>query len=550
LGKNTKMPTIFETIRDYDEDILHKIAEGWGIDLELDIKQKNTEQIACRISGDAIINEMIHSLSDNSMRGLIMLASEKGEIPWDQFTREFGELREMGAGRRERERPDRNPCSVTEELYYKALIGKAYFDIGDGLQEFAFIPDEVFQHLNFEEPRAISNSLKPIPTQLVNKTLFTNDHIVDHSCTVLSGLRIGLSVGELEPFTPGIPGSFLVDLLRENKIITDRSKTSSEKIKQFLEADRGPVLRHLALAWKNSHEIDELDLLESLEFESHLKRKPQSSRDLLMKLILKVPDETWFGIQEFCRWIYQSHSDILRSGGEYDAWFIKIKATGETIKGFENWYRVEGEYVRMMILKPLFWLGFVDLGKIQGDTIPTVFKKSKWFNTLMAGLDLKYPSILKKDFELEKSGRIIIERFFPRDIRYQIARCCEWESVRGHKFSFRLTPLAFYRMEQQGLKISQLVALINRYARKPLPQNILLGLERWEKHGQEANIGSVLVLKVKSEIILDQLMASPVNKYILSRQNPTTAEITADSLPFIKAALIDMGVFAEIKPEV
>jgi hypothetical protein len=105
-------------------------------------------------------------------------------------------------------------------------------------------------------------------------------------------------------------------------------------------------------------------------------------------------------------------------------------------------------------------------------------------------------------------------------------------------------------MEQQGLKIGQLVALINRYARKPLPQNILLGLERWEKHGQEANIGSVLVLKVKSEIILDQLMASPVNKYILSRQNPTTAEITADSLPFIKAALIDMGVFAEIKPEV
>ncbi len=195
-------------------------------------------------------------------------------------------------------------------------------------------------------------------------------------------------------------------------------------------------------------------------------------------------------------------------------------------------------------------MGFVDLGKTKEDIIPTVFRKSKWFHQLQSGRALKYLSIQKKDFEIEKSGRIIIERFFPRDIRYQLARCCEWEAIRGQRFLYNLSPLSLSRMEKQGLKISQLVTLINHYARKPVPQNILLALNRWEKHNLEANIETILVIRVNLASHLDQLMTSSARKYILSRLNSTTAEITAGSAPYIKAALIDMGIFAEIKPEV
>ena len=105
-------------------------------------------------------------------------------------------------------------------------------------------------------------------------------------------------------------------------------------------------------------------------------------------------------------------------------------------------------------------------------------------------------------------------------------------------------------MEQQGLKVSQLIALINRYARKPVPRNILQALERWEKFGQEAQIKKILILKVKTAAILDRLMDSNMKKYILSRLDPITAEISAESVPFIKAALIEMGIFAEILPDV
>ena len=544
------MPTILETIREYDEDILIMIAESWGIDLISDTKKRTAEQVAEFISQIQLMKEVIPSLSDRSRKAIKALVREKGKIPWDQFTRKFGELREMGAARRERERPDRAPISVTEDLFYKALLGRAFFETNQGLHEFAFIPEEFLNFLIPVIEQKKNEFLEPVSAVSVEKKLLTNDYGVDHATTILAGLRIGLPSEEISPFVPTIPYSFLIDLLKEADLISDNLEINSENVKQFLEAERGQALGQLALAWKTSHRINEMDLIESLIFESLDKGDPGFSRNYLLDIIKALPEDNWFNIQKFCDWIYQNQPDILRSGGEYDAWFIKDKTTGEYIKGFENWQRVEGEYIRMMILKPMFWLGFIDLGKIPRDSHPSVFRKSKWFDTLVSGRELNYPTIQKKDFEIDKSGRVIFDRNFARDIRYQVARCCEWDIVRSQSYIYHFSPYAFARMEQQGLKIGQLIALITRYARKPVPRNILQALERWEKLGLEAEIKKIFILRVKTAAILDRLLDSNMKKYIHSRLDPKTAEISAESVPFIKAALIEMGIFAEILPDV
>ena len=125
-----------------------------------------------------------------------------------------------------------------------------------------------------------------------------------------------------------------------------------------MEAERGQALGQLAQAWKTSQKINELDLIESLVFESR-EKAIQVFQGITYSISFKaLPEDNWFSIQEFCDWINQNQPDILRSGGDYDAWFIKNKATGEYIKGFENWQRVEGEYIRMMILKAIVLAGF------------------------------------------------------------------------------------------------------------------------------------------------------------------------------------------------
>lgn len=526
------------------------IAESWGIDIISNSKKTPAEQVAEFISQVQLMKEVFPSLPERSRRALRTLVKENGENPWDQFTRKFGELREMGAARRERERPDRAPISVTESLFYKALLGRAFFETNQGLHEFAFIPEEFYKFLIPVIEQKKNDNIEPGSTGTVEKKLLTNDYSVDNATTILAGLRIGLSPKELSVFTPIIPISFLIDLLKEAKLISENSEINSEMVKHFLEAERGQALGQLAQAWKTSRKINELDMIESLILESRDKSDLIYSRKSLFDVIKVLPGDNWFNIQKFCDWINQNQPDILRSGGEYDAWFIKDKATGEYIKGFKNWQRVEGEYIRTMIMKPLFWLGFIDLGKTSHDSHPSAFKKSKWFDDLSSGQELKYPSILKKEFEIDKSGKVLIDRNFPRDIRYQIARCCEWDAARSQSFFYHFSPQAFARMELQGLKVSHIIALIKHYARKPVPLNILQALERWEKLGQEVQIKKILILKVKTAAILDHLIESNMKKHILSRLDPITAEISAESVPFIRAALIEMGIFAEILPDV
>ena len=229
------------------------------------------------------MKEVFSSLPERSRRALRALVKEKGEIPWGQFTRKFGELREMGAARRERERPDRAPVSVTESLFYKALFGRAFFETSQGLHEFAFIPEEFYKFLIPVIEQKKNDNIRTRSAGSVEKKLLTNDYCVDHATTILAGLRIGLSTEELSVFTPIIPISFLIDLLEEANLISENLEINSEKVKQFLESERGQALGQLAQAWKTSHKINELDLIESLVFESRDKGDPCYFKEILIR---------------------------------------------------------------------------------------------------------------------------------------------------------------------------------------------------------------------------------------------------------------------------
>ena len=380
--------------------------------------------------------------------------------------------------------------------------------------------------------------------------MLTNDFLVDDACTYLAGMRSNFSEDKLSGYLPQNAVPLLKSLLMGAGILSGDGKPSAEKVKEFLKSSRGFALTRLAQSWISDPVLDELKFIDTLEFEGTRKSNPKFSRSLVLEMINFLPDDQWFDINAFFLWVQKNHPDLLRSGGEYDAWFVKDKAAGIYINGFENWLLVEGIYLRTMFLKFLFRLGFVDLGKSKGNSEPVFFRKSKWFKNLYSGQTLEYPAINKSFFDLEKSGEIIVDRYFPRETRYQIARCCDWNINRGHKFFYSLSLGALRNMEKQGLKVAILIALIKRYAKKPVPQNILDALVGWEAKGEEATFFKSLLLTVQSEQVLERLIASSGKKYILSRLNSTTAVVEPASAPFIRAALLEMGILAEIKPDI
>lgn len=540
------MPTILETIGEYDEDLLLMIAESWGIEPQNNPPQNTAKFIASQISLATNVEEFLKSMPEPETSALSKIASLRGKFGWHQFTREFGELREMGAGKRKRERPDIHPSSITESLYYKGFIGKAFFDASGGPREFAYIPDEFLPFINHGKNLSFIDQIKPGKAQNLAKKFLTNEFIIDHACTLLAAIRSDIDLDQLSFTRPNIDLKIMFDLLKEAKLLNSKHSINPDQVKHFLEAPRGQALSILFEAWRNSQIINELTLLSGLDLDGKPPIKPQAAREFLLGLIRYFPNPDWINIEEFIQAIHQMHPDFLRTGGEYEAWKIKDISTGEFLCGFEHWHDIEGQYLRTMINEPLFWFGIVDLGKSEDQRLPPFFRKSRWADDLFDQSPLQVPIIEKQEFVIDKNASLVVDRNFRRDVRYQLARFCEWSAQKGNRFHYRISSKSLKRIKEQGLTEKQLLSIIQRHARKPLPTNILKALERWEIHQAEAKIFNDILISVDSPTILDRLLTSPVKKYIHARLNPLTAQVDQKGIQYLYIALLEMGIFADI----
>ncbi len=143
------MPALAQTLPANDLGFLRIVASLWGIELSAPTPAEAALELAEAMLDAELMEEIIATLPDPAHQALQTVFSAGGRLPWVQFARRSGDIREMGPGRRDREQPHTRPNSAAETLYYRAIIGKAFFDTPSGSQEFAFIPDDLLQALEF-----------------------------------------------------------------------------------------------------------------------------------------------------------------------------------------------------------------------------------------------------------------------------------------------------------------------------------------------------------------------------------------------------------------
>ncbi|PJF45505.1 MAG: hypothetical protein CUN48_18545, partial [Candidatus Thermofonsia Clade 3 bacterium] len=116
---------------------------------------------------EALFWEMIESLPPEAREALDELVGRGGRMPRAAFSRRYGDVRPMGAAKRERERPDLNPASPAEVLWYRALIGQAFLTASSAEpQEYVYIPDEWLRWLQHEGTTSPTLMLPPAsPTE-------------------------------------------------------------------------------------------------------------------------------------------------------------------------------------------------------------------------------------------------------------------------------------------------------------------------------------------------------------------------------------------------
>jgi len=172
---------------------------------------------------------------------------------------------------------------------------------------------------------------------------------------------------------------------------------------------------------------------------------------------------------------------------------------------------VDGRLVRFILTGPLHWLGVIDLASPKGSREVTAFRLSAWSQALLKG---EAPRGLPQEDEpviARSDARLSVRRLVPRRVRYQLARFCQWGKETPDEYQYLITSASLQNARKQDLKVSQLLALLNRHSRA-VPPSLLRALERWDKVGSEARMEKMVILRVASTEVLQALRQSRASR--------------------------------------
>jgi hypothetical protein len=544
------MPTLAESLQGRDLGHLRIVAELWGIKLDEQDTNAAILQLTRSLLKLPAFQEVISGFTVEIRTALEDLAQHSGRLPWAKFTRTYGEVREMGPAKRDRERPYKNPISVAENLWYRALLARAFFDTSKGPEEFAFIPDDLLVLM----PEG-STANPPIMGRLASaaehaRVVLATDHLLDHACTMLAALRLGNGLPEswMMPIGEVLTSIFMKVILSAGGLLDESGMPQPEPVRIFLEAKRGDALFKLFQAWKQSTWLNELLLLPGLTFEGNWKNDPLRTRQFIFDNLGTVPAGKWWSLEAFISAIKQRNPDFQRPAGDYDSWFVREKSGGQFLRGFEFWDQVDGRLIRFLLTGPLYWLGVLDLASPDGIEEATAFRLSGWAKALLHEKQPEGFPLEEETLVVRSDLRISARRLVPRRVRYQVARFCEWDKETEDEYRYRITPLSLARARQQGLTVSQFLTLLNRHA-KAVPPSLVKALERWDKQGSEFRLEKMLVLRVASEDILQALRKSRASRFLGEPLGPTTIAIKPGAVEKVLSVLAEAGYLGDVRGE-
>lgn len=540
------MPDLSQSLQHNDIGHLRIVAGIWGVELKSSETQAALNELTTAMLNLQLAADIVESLPAEARSALDALGEAGGKIPWAAFARRFGEIREVGPGRRDREQVFLNPISPAETLFYRALLAKAFFDTTAGVREYAYIPDDLSALIHHKEDKVYKGKpvrpLEPVKPEVTpishpaslkerEQPLPPTDCLLDDATTLLAALRMGH-----EPPETRIPAQVVMQFLSAAKIIVE-GNPQIEPVRIFLESDRETALEYLANAWRESESFNELHQLTGLVCEGEWTNQPLETRVFLLTLLNATPDNRWWSLPAFLRDIKEKYPDFQRPAGDYDSWFIKHEVDGQYLRGFVHWDEVDGALIRYLITGPLHWLGLVELATPAGSEAVTAFRtiNNKGWISITETAKLHVAS----------QGKITVPKYFPRAVRYQIARFCEWEDAKEDEYRYHVTSSSLKQARKQGLKVSQLLSLLAKNAAAEIPPAFVKALKRWELKGPEARVEVRVILRVGSPDVMEELRKTKTGRFLGESLGPVTAVVKPGAQNKVLAGLAEMGILAE-----
>lgn len=535
------MPTLLNTLQGHDLFFLEMVANSWGIDLSAPDAASARPIIIAAMTDQTMFLEIFEALPDPAKEALLAVYNNDGHMPWAKFSREYGEIRVMGASRRDRERPDLIPANPAEILWYRAIIGRSFLNLNNLPQEYVYMPEEI---LDFLQPYGLQKQTQEVRMASPGETAIVKlatDAILQDSCTLLAANRKGMNIKEDDKTYLVVNKDFLLDLLKSAAILFDNGQPNAEATRLFLESQKVKSLSTLFSSWLSSTQIKELQYLPNLQFEVKPDLNPVLSRKNINDKIFALTSDQWWNINSFVKSVFYSNADFLRPTGDYDSWYVFDQKTAESLRGFRCWDQIEGEYIRYLIRGPLHWLGLLDLASSSDIAETNAFRITANGSALISD---QIPQNMPNNDEkarMDAYGNISVSAQVSLAIRYQLARFCDWQTKTDDIYSYRISSLSMENALNQGLKASQLILLLQKALSHPIPIQVKTSLENWEKNGKECELMEVVLLRVQKPEILTALQKSKHGRNIEEILSPTLAIIRKGSSENVIKSLYELG---------
>jgi hypothetical protein len=550
------MRSLLHTLQDYDLGHLRILAELWGIDLPQGPTLQAAESMAQVMLDPATLTEITDSLPAYTREAFDYLLNLGGRAPLSDFIRRFGPLREMGPGRRDREKPWRDTPSPVEALWYRGLIARAFVDTPSGPREFAFIPSDLASLLPQPAPHSPALPGGPIDPPPISQPAASV--AVDDTTTLLAALRrhpgdeIDITRAQRQDVDPFLrqPDSLdlLITLLREEEILIDHPLCPNpQSIRSYLDIPRTEALRRLILAWERSSTWNDLSHVPHLTCTSEVwPNDPLASRRIVLGYVSQIPLRSWWDLKGFIAALRDHQPGFQRPAGDFDSWYLRDIRNGTFLQGFEHWDAIEGAMLRYMITGPMHWLGAADLGRANDEGPVTSFRLTPAAAVLS---DPQTPLSIKESTAsatIQPDGRVIVPRRALRALRYQIARFTSWEPIDDMNYYYRLTPTGLESASNQGLELSHILTVLETAGEEPIPASLREALERWSDHGSEGQFRRETLLQVREPTVLSELQRNRTTaRYLGEILGPTVVIVHEKDLPLLCSASARLGILLD-----
>lgn len=562
------MPDLRRVLLDYEPDQLKVLADLWGLELTALAPKEIIEELIPLLRDPARVAEIVGDLPEAARNVLRML--RQGHQPRAQFTRQYGALRQMGAARREREQPWRTDPSPVETLWYRGLLATAFIDDGRGLEEFIFIPSDLIPLL----PESLAPLADPAPpghpiasaavhalaSEAIEDVTTLLAYLQIHSINLYEGRLSASARAAVAPFLrqPAALDFFTHFIGALGLAEGSPFKPVANLARPFLEAARPQQIQLLADAWRGARDWNDLKQLPGLIFEGTAwHNEPVAARAAILHWLAQVPSGEWWSLDSFIEAIKERQPDFQRRGGDYDSWYIRAAASGDYLRGFANWERVDGALIRWLIENPLSWLGLVEISTAERAEIlkenSTLSARSavNAFKLTPFGLAFvgkgDWPAALPAVPVLASAdGLLRVPIAASHYTRFQTARIADWLTLEESHYAYRLTPASLERAGQRGITLGRILAFLREATRGDVPPTLLGALQRWERAGTEATLTEVVILKLKSAELLETLYATPtLRPYLGERLGPTLIAVRREAVDDLRAALAEVGILLD-----